>query len=223
MHEPAAKMLGQVASGDVRGLGLNALSNLNPFMGRPLEQLTGKSFWRDGEPIENLESNSGRLLANIGELTGLRPKGDHAFLPPVSFPGQKAADFVSSLTPAERLLSTARQLTDVRRGLGGLVMRGETEPTLAGAAEVAKGLAPALSGLRLTDVSPQKQIFTLRKRAEKLAKEHGAKERLDVYFNKDELDRLKEIDPVLAEKQIALQHMVNRLKAKKKKDDKKKA
>ena len=209
MHEPATKMLGQAVQGDAKGLTLNALAMLNPFMAKPLEGATGVSLSRDGEPLANLESNSGRLLSNMAVLAGLRdPEAG-----PVRYAGQNALDFLAGLTPADRLLSTARQLTDTRRGIGGLLT--SEEPATPGKIgyELAAGLGPAVSGLRVTDVSPRKQLVTLRKRAEELAKEAGAKSREDVYFSKDQLARLRETDPALAARQEELQHLVNSLKA----------
>lgn len=214
MHEPAAKMIGQAASalstGNARPLGLNVLSQLNPFLARPIEQSAGVSFSREGEPIANLESNSGRLLANLGVLTGLRDKDAG----PVSFPGQNALDFTAGLTPLDRLLGTARSATDTRRGLGKLLT--QEEPIQAGQAaiDLARGLAPLTTGLRYTDISPSKQMSTLRGRAEELAKEAGAKSREEVYFPKDALERLRAVNPELAAKQEEIQKYIMSLRLK---------
>ena len=211
MHEPASKILGQAASGDAKGLGLGALAMLNPFVAKPLEGATGVSLSRDGEPLSNLESNSGRLLSNMAVLAGLRDKDAG----PVKYPGQNALDFLAGMTPAYRLLSTGRQLTDTRRGIGGLLNSEEPVTASRVGTELAAGVLPSVSGLRLTDISPQKQGLTLRRRAEQLAKASGAKSREDVFFNTTELAKLRETDPALAAKQEQLQAMLKGLSGKK--------
>lgn len=223
MHDPATKMLGQAItgaqSGNFRPLGLNALSSLNPFIAAPIEQAAGVSFSREGEPIANLESNSGRLLANLGEISRTREAG----LGPMSYPGRGAVDFLSSMTPAGRLLSTARMATDTRRGLGHVLTQKEPIQPLKAAGDVGLGAAPIFSGLRYTDVSPQKQIATLRKRAEDLAASEGAKQRVETYFPKDSLERLRSVNAEAASRHESIQRYINSLKAKSKKQKKESA
>jgi hypothetical protein len=213
MHEPATKILGQAVTGattgDLRPLGLNALSQLNPFISHPIEQAAGVSFAREGDATANMESNSGRLLSNMAVLAGLR----HPDAGPVKFAGQSALDFVGGLTPADRLLSTARQLTDTRRGIGKLIMQDEPITAAQAGYELGVGVGPAVSGLRVTDISPQKQLVTLRQRAEKIAQEAGARTRNDVYFSRAERDKMKEANPALAAKQEEIQKLLNSLKA----------
>lgn len=223
MHDPATKMLGQAItgaqSGNFRPLGLNALSSLNPFIAAPIEQAAGVSFSREGEPIANLESNSGRLLANLGEISRTREAG----IGPMSYPGRGAVDFLSSMTPAGRLLSTARMATDTRRGLGHVLTQKEPIQPLKAAGDVGLGAAPIFSGLRYTDVSPQKQIATLRKRAEDLAASEGAKQRVETYFPKDSLERLRSVNAEAASRHESIQRYINSLKAKSKKQKKESA
>lgn len=209
MHENSAQMLGQAAQGDWRGLGLNALAQLNPFISHPVEQAAQVSFARGGEPTVNLESTSGRLLSNMAVLAGLRDPDAG----PVRYPGQAVLDFAAGMTPAERLMATARQLTDTRRGIGGLVVRGEVPTAAELGYELAAGIGPTVSGLRVTDVSPQKQLQTLRQRAEALARAEGARERRDVYFPTAQLERLRAANPELAERQEELKAALQQLKS----------
>lgn len=212
MHEPATKMIGQAVSGDFKGLGANLLSGVNPFMVAPAEQIFGTSLFRQGEPLINLESNTGRLLANLGAITGTRDKEAG----PVDYAGRGAVDFLSSMTPVGRVFSTARKLTDVRRGPGKLLTQDEPVDALSAAREVATGILPAVSGLNYTEVSPERQIMMLRRRAEDLARQGGAKQATMVYNTKADMEILRRTDPEKAEKLEQLQTYINSLRLKKK-------
>lgn len=194
MTDPAVKLLGQAAGGNLRGIGYNLASQLNPLIKTPLEYTTGQSFFRDGEQLAGLDPNIGRTLGNIGEMVGLREKGS----PPVTFTGSDALEHLVSMSPFSRWAGTARSLTDTRKNALEKIVNNTT-------------------GLRVTDVSPQKQTRTLAKRAEALATEAGAKPRLDVYFSKQELERLAKVNPKLAEKQRRLQQLMVRLRRESKK------
>ena len=193
MHEPAVKMLGQAVGGDFGGLGYNLFSQLNPLIRTPFEKTTGQQFFKDGQPISQADPTIGRTLSNFGVGLGLRDKNAG----PVKYPGSSLAETALELSPFSRAATTLRQLTDTRK-------------------ELAPKLATALTGVKVTDVSPKQQHFTILKRAEDLAKANGAKSRSDVYFKKSELEALKETDPVQYEKQKAMQTFLNQLKAKSK-------
>lgn len=213
MHEPGAKIVGQLASGDLRGAAANVLSGANPFIIAPAEQIFGTSLFREGEPLRDLESNTGRLLSNIGVLSGMREPGAG----PVSYPGKNAVDVLTSMTPVGRLLSTMRQLTDTRRGIGKVLTQDESTGPASDAAEILTGALPAITGLRYTDVSPQRQIMMLRRRAEELARESGAKSSQVVYFPSDQIELLRKSNPDLADRQEALQKYINSLRLMRKK------
>ena len=134
-------------------------------------------------------------------MTGLRD--EHAG--PVKYGKipEAIAETALALSPLSRIASTARTLTDTRKNMG-------------------EKLANTLTGLRITDVSPKKQQFTLIRRAEDLAKSEGAKARSDVYFNKADMEDLEKSNPKLAERQKQLQGMLNSLKASTKKPTAKK-
>jgi hypothetical protein len=190
-HEPTTKMLGSLLGGDLQGVGYDLAGTLNPYLKAPIEQMFGRSIYQRGEPLESLDPTIGRTLSNVGVNLGLRdPEAG-----PVRYTGDKAAEFALGLSPFSRLGTTVRKLTDTRKG-------------------ITEKLLNATLGLNTTAVSPQKQQYTLSKKAEQVAKAAGAKSREDVYFNKAELERLKTSNPALYQQQIQLQAMLNEIKAK---------
>lgn len=192
MHEPAIHTLGSLAGWNLRGAGYDVLGMMHPVPKTILENTTGQSFYQRGEPQANLDPNVGRTLSNLGVMAGLRDKEAG----PVQYPGSGLVETALSMSPFSRLASTARALTDQRKTLG-------------------EKLLNTTTGARITDVSPNKQAYTLMRRAEDLAKASGARSRQDVYFSKDQLAKLKESDPVQYQRQVELQKLLNALKAKK--------
>lgn len=190
-HEPIVHTLGALAGGDLRGAMYDVFGMTNPMIKTPLEHMTGQSFYQRGEPAQNLESNIGRTLSNLGVMAGLRDKEAG----PVSFPGLKAIDTVVGASPLSRYAATARTLTDQRKTIGERLMNTTT-------------------GVKVSDVSPKKQAYELMKKAENLAKEEGGRTRSEVYFSKKELERLDKDNPQLAAKQRELQKLLNGLKSK---------
>lgn len=193
MHEPAVNMIGSALGGNTKGFGYDVLGMLNPLVKSPLEHVTGQSFYQRGEPAENLDPNVGRTLANLGVMAGLRSEDAG----PVNYFGSPAVEMALQASPLSRAATTARQLTDTRKGAGAKLLNTAT-------------------GLRVTDVSPQKQVATLRKRAEQAAKRMGAKASNNVYFSKAELAKLKEENPAAYAEQVQLQQFRNKLKPRKK-------
>lgn len=198
-HEPTTKMLGSLLGGDLQGVGYDLAGTLNPYLKAPIEQMFGRSIYQRGEPLESLDPTIGRTLSNVGVNLGLRdPEAG-----PVRYTGDKAAELALGLSPFSRLGTTVRKLTDTRKG-------------------ITEKLLNATLGLNTTAVSPQKQQYTLSKKAEQVAKAAGAKSREDVYFNKAELERLKTSNPALYQQQIQLQAMLNEIKAKRRTPSEKK-
>lgn len=219
MHEDATKRIGQILGGDTVGLGYGAASMLNPLIKTPAERTTQQVFHQRGAPISQAEPTVGRTLANIGEITGLRnAPADGSYNPPVKYTGDKYVDTLMSMMPFGVLGSTARQATDTRRGIGDVLVHGQEKDrtTLGNAASIATGLAPLLTGLQITDISPNSQTNTLRKNAERIARDAGAKTFQNVYFSEAELARLKQTDPELYKKQMQLQGILKKLNRKKK-------
>ncbi len=183
-HEVPAQYLG----GGLREGILEGLSQLSPLLKTPLEWGTGQSFFQRGpggagRPLETMDPTIRRTISNIQEQLGGEPAGR---LPP---PG--LLEFAAANSPFSRYLSTARQLSDPRKGiLGNLMMQ--------------------TTGLRFTDISPAAQEATLRQRAAELMKEMGARTFEKVYFDKDEIPNLPEEDQETAVKLNALQRLLAR-------------
>jgi hypothetical protein len=130
--------------GGFRGAGLEALSQMNPLVKAPLEWATGQSFFQKGpeggRPLEDLDPTIGRLVSNVtGQERAAR------------LPGWFEA--VAANSPATRALTSARQLTDPRKGLA------------------AKGVN-LLTGVRVHDVSPGAQDAIFREQMQELLKAH---------------------------------------------------
>jgi len=193
MHEPAVNTLGAVLGGNTRSALYDVAGMLNPLLKVPAEHMTGQSFFQRGEPQQNLDPNIGRTLSNIAVMAGLRD----ADAGPVRYPGSETVEMALGISPLGRLASTVRTLTDTRKG-------------------VAEKAANTLTGVRVTDVSPKKQAYTLMRRAEDLAKANGAKARSEVYFSKADLENLAKSDPAMAARQMELQKLLNNLKSKSK-------
>jgi len=149
---------------------LEGLSRTNPLIKMPLEFATGQSFFQrgtdGGRPMRDLDPVIGRTLANVGNITGLRESNE-----PVRFPGSGIVEQVASNSPASRLLTTARTITDTRK-----------DP-LSKAANL-------LSGVRVADISPAAQDSALLNRVNSLLKDSGARQFATSYIPQDRLDRL---------------------------------
>lgn len=196
MYEPAVSQLGLLAGGitdprSLRAAGFDTLAQLNPMIGTPLQRITGQSFFQRGEPISNLDPIAGRTLSNIGESLGLRSQDEG----PVKFPGSGYLDTVLGATPFGRAVGQVRTLADPRK-------------------DIASKLVDTLSGARVTDISPEKQMATLQKRAEDLARSQGAWEQRTVGFPKEQLAKLALTNPELAAEQQHLQNMITAMKRK---------
>ena len=199
MHEPSVNTLGSAIAGlahkdSLRHAGYDVLSMANPLIKVPGEYVTGQSFFKRGQMQDELTPNVGQMMADIGTRTGLR-ESDAG---PVKFPGSNALEMALQVSPFARLASTGRSLTDTRKGIPEKVIN-------------------TLTGARLTDVSPKSQQYTLINRAQKLAKESGAKAREDVYFSKSDLEALDKSNPKLAARQRELQLLLKQIRPKAKK------
>lgn len=149
--------------------GLEALSRLNPMIKGPLEAVTGQSFFErgpnGGRPIGDLDPIVGRILANV---TGQKNA--------VHYPGASVVEPLLANSPLSRALTTARTLTDPRKGF------------FATAANLG-------TGMRLTDVSPAKREALLREQAqEQLLGLPGAKTFADTYIPEERFQQLSPED-----------------------------
>ena len=155
MHDDALQFFNPSLS----GLLSEGASRLNPLLQKPLEYATGRSlFFKEpggGRPLEDLDPTIGRILANV---TGQEDA--------VRYPGDWAVEGANSLAPWSRATTTLRQLTDSRKSWQ------------------AKALN-AVSGLKISTVSPQQQERTLRRKLEESARKLGARTFEQIYFPKD--------------------------------------
>lgn len=148
--------------GGVRGGGLEVLSRMNPLLKGPLEYVTGESFFQTGpeggRALEDMDPTVGRILANVSGREQA-----------VKFPGSDVLEAVLGNSPAARLLTTARQLTDKRKGIGAKATN-------------------LLTGIRVSDISPAAQDAKLRELVQAREKELGAKKFQKVYFPEEVLE-----------------------------------
>lgn len=160
MHEDPLSFLG----GGLRGAGLETLSRANPLIKGPLEWITGETFFQTGpeggRALEDLDPTLGRILANV---TGQEQA--------VKFPASDLVEAVLGNSPASKLLTTARQFTDKRKGIGAKATN-------------------LFTGVRVSDISPAAQDAKLRELVQQREKELGAKKFQKVYFPEDVLEEM---------------------------------
>jgi hypothetical protein len=182
MHEDPLKLLG---SGTFHEL----LSRINPLLKIPVEIGTGASLFQPdqtgGRPIEDMDPMLGRLITNIGETVGAAPPGSEA----VELP--RLLETIISNSPLSRAVSTAKTLTDPRKGLA--------------------KIPNVLTGIRVSDVPEKKKDAILRDAMERLLmKSPAARKFQKVYVPKEELAAMPETD----RQAIALQQRLLALLAK---------
>lgn len=198
MHEGPLGYLG----GGAQGMLMQGLSQVNPLIKAPIEYATGESFFQrgptGGRDLGDLDPTVGRLLSNVGVSTGLMPEGSDA----IRYPGMKQVEFLLGNSPISRALTTARSLSDPRKGV------------------LAKG-ANFLTGARVSDISPAAQDAVLRDAATAFGKGIGAKEFSRISFSKDQIAEMKSRNPEaakIAEAFNALQKQLSDRQKRRKKD-----
>lgn len=139
------------------GVTRNLMANLNPLVKWIPEQASQQAFFQQGpdqggRPLKDLDPTIGRLISNV-----------MGYEDPVQTP--RGLEYLAGMSPAGRLLYTARTLTDPRKGV-------LTKATNLG------------TGLRVTDVSKKRQDAVLRNLTEELMKESGGKTFNQAYYPK---------------------------------------
>lgn len=161
---------------DVGGTLAELGSRLNPLLKYPIEAMTGESLFQrgpmGGRDVLDQDPTIGRLISNVGELTGLGKR---------ELPSGRAKPFIShgfeqlaSNLPTSRLMTTARTLTDKRKLEGG--------PFPGSMAAL-----NTLTGARVSDVSPAAQDALIRDEADAVAREMGATSYNVTRFSKAQL------------------------------------
>ena len=155
MHEPALAWM----QPDPQQLLLQGLSQTAPYIQQPLQYATGQSFFQreadTGRPLAEMDPNIGRIMANI---TGQKDA--------IRYPGDQIVESLVGASPLVRAVPTVRQLTDPRKDV------------------FSKALGFG-TGIKFSDVSPQAQERTLRKKVEAAAKQLGGRTSTSVYFPQD--------------------------------------
>lgn len=172
--------------GGIRGGGLEALSRMNPIFKGPAEYFTGTSFFQrgpgGGRRLEDLDPTVGRLLAN---LTGSKE--------PIKFPGSELFETVIANSPLTRYASTARTLTDTRKGPGAKALNLTT-------------------GARITDVSEGSKDAILREYVrQQMAATPGSRTFERLHFPKAFMEELKLTDPQQYEQNLTMSALMNAL------------
>jgi hypothetical protein len=128
-------------------------SMTNPAIKGLVETTTNRSLFqedpRGGRLLADMDPPIGRTLSNVGRGLGITDSDQ-----PVATP--QLLETIASNSPASKLVSTARQLTDTRKG-------------------VLTKAANTLTGLRFTKVSPQAQDQILRERLSLLSNQMGGR------------------------------------------------
>lgn len=169
-----------------QGIGLELLSRTNPFIKAPLEFATGQSFFQrgieGGRALEDLDPVLGRTLANIGTYFGRTSDQ------PIRTP--QLLELAVSNSPLARAATTARTLTDPRKGFGARALN-------------------TLSGFRVSDVSPAAQERALERQAAAEILRRGGRTFERPYFPEDRLEGMSGPQQQLAQKLLELEQIIN--------------
>ena len=187
MHEAALPFLA-----GPRSAGLGLLSALNPMLKGPLEGLTGRSFFQTdamGEPraVADQDPLLGRILANVSGRSE-----------PV--PTSGLLEGILSNSPASRILSTLRTLTDARKGVGGLPVPGPVS------------LLNTLTGAKVVDVSPAAREKQIHDAMSALMQGEGGRVYSDTYIPKEAIAAMPPEQQQAAAQLQALQRALGAVK-----------
>lgn len=143
-------------------------SMTNPVIKGLVETTTNRSLFqedpRGGRLLADMDPPIGRTLSNVGRGLGLTDSDQ-----PVATP--QLLETIASNSPASKLVSTARQLTDTRKG------------ALTKAANT-------LTGFKFTKVSPQAQDQILRERLSLISNQIGGRTFERDYIPQDVLESM---------------------------------
>lgn len=143
---------------------MNAISQMHPLIKGPLEWGFGESTFqrgpRGGRELEDMDPSIGRTLANVF--------GDDE---PWRWPGSKLHEHIAANTPFSRAITTTRALTDTRK------------------TGLAKALN-ALTGARVSTISPAAKDAIIREALEQRMKDAGAYGFEKVTFTKADLEKM---------------------------------
>jgi hypothetical protein len=206
MHEDAMSF-----SPGARGAALEAMSRMNPLIKAPLELATGQTFFQrgpeGGRDLDKLDPALGRIMANVGNMTGLRTS-DKAVKLPI------ALESIASNSPFARGITTLRTLTDQRKG--------SNYGVLPVKAPGPSALINTLTGARVTDVSPAAKDAVVRELLQSAEKKAGAATFERINFRKEDLAAMSPSQRKEADRLQLLSNILAK-RAKTRKKDKEKA
>ena len=173
----------------VRGTGLELMSRMNPLVKGPAEYASGVSFFQS-------TPEGGRPIGDQDPLLGRLAANVTGSKDAYKFGELTEAALANS--PATRYLSTARQLTDPRK-------------------DILSKAINMLTGVRITDVSPNTQDSLLRSRAAAALKEAGGRQFVRTYLPQSTKEKLTPNELANAEELHALMNtLADRAKQRKK-------
>jgi hypothetical protein len=178
----------------LQGMGLEALSRMNPLIKGPIEAATGVSAFQRGpagpRALEDQDPLLGRLIQNVADSANSYVTGQPVRTrDPIRFPGLQTIESVVGNSPISRLLSTARTLSDPRKSWSAAALN-------------------TLTGARVTDVSQRSQEGQVGQELRALMKAAGAKDFENVYFSKAQLADMSPDQQMAAMRMQALKNMM---------------
>ena len=145
----------------VKGLLDELGGRLNPLLKAPLEIKTNQSFFQTGRPLDQMDPTLGRIVSNIKQLATGEEQELAAWRPGIP-------DALLANSPLSRASTTLRQITDPRKlptALNGLDERSQGRDLLLN----------LLSGIKISDVSPESMDRQLRDQLSDAMKELGSR------------------------------------------------
>lgn len=197
----------------IRNTGLEILSRMNPLVKGPLEYATGETFFQrgpdGGQELDKLDPNVGRLISNLGNMTGLYTGDKPARLPLL-------LEQVASNSPVSRILSTARQITDRRKQSDYGILPFKVPGPSA--------LSNVLTGVRVTDVSEPAKQAIVQDMLNADMKRAGGKAFERIRFTKTDMEQMSPEERLSALRSNAYANLLakrtkERAKARKEKED----
>lgn len=173
---------------NIQSAGLELLSRTHPLIKGPIEMFTGESLFQrgpmGGRDLADMDPTIGRTISNITDrFTGEETVKARPFI-------SQGVEHVLANTPFSRALTTMRTISDPRK-LEGAV------PGLAMATQL-------LTGVRLTDVSPQQSLRLQEERLGRGMRDLGAYGGQFTTFTKSQIAAAERTDPARAEEMKAL-------------------
>ena len=186
MHESVTSQADSLFSMNPQRTLFEAGTMLNPLLKAPLEVMFNESLFQEspqgGRSLDDMDPALGRTLSNVGNFVGLTDRTD-----PVDT--NKYLEAAISNSPLARVLSTARQVTDPRKGL------------------LSRGLN-TFTGLKTSTVSPAAQDAILRERAAELMRQLGGRSFERSYFPEEVKARMSPEDLEKAEMYESLMNLL---------------